>query len=59
MIGMVGMNVRVENHLLLAVGWMCGMKEKGVSALGQCLSSNTICSGTEYSSSRLWGWGWK
>lgn len=57
MIGMVGMNMRVENHLLLAPGWMCGMKEKGVSALGQCLISNTICSGTEYSSSRLWGLG--
>lgn len=48
------MKVTVENHLLLALGWMCGVKEKGVSALGQCLSSNTICSRTEYSSDRLW-----
>lgn len=30
------------------------MKEKGGSALGQCLSMSTICSRTEYSSNRLW-----
>lgn len=51
------MKVTVENHLLLALAGCVEWKEKG-TALGQCLSSNTICSRTEYSSNRLWECGW-